>query len=960
MARVFVSSTQKDLPDHREAVDDILRRLKADSVVMEFFGSRPDDARSVCRDEIGGCQYFIGIYAHRYGWVPPEGGGRSITEQEFDWAREQGLSTLCYVMHDDHPWPPNRVEDGDGKAKLRQFKDRIGGLVRSTFTTPDDLAKQVAADLAREIGQHAPRREAPALPRRFFAIDLWLATFFTGRIAELQKMDTALAAPGTFLALSGAGGYGKTSLATQYFKRTEARHAHVVWLFCASGVRQALLAERELQERFIKKEEQNIPDDTRWELLLQRLAAEVPGQPLLVLDNADGIAEKDGPDRCDVLELRRRLPQWSLLATLRLHKNSLLTAQLPQLPVGRLEETDARALFLDCCPAAEREDAEQLRQIFRAVGGHALLIELLAKNFQKTLEDDLPGYDLAAFCRDLSTNGILDLTKKRSVEVAWHDAEGRLDDILDRLYDFSQLDTQQTDDLGLLALLPAQPVPVQHLRRLFGIDTDDDPAVSAFTERLDRLCLHGWLQFVKAEGHHPPAYGLLPVMSELARRKIAPTMERCGAFVSRLRAILETEKLGTAKGYLDYAQAVLDSTAHLDTEEVGLLAYWAGSRSLELGQFRVALRFFEKDLAISEQIAAANPDSEDLQRGLAVSCSWLGHLALAQGKQTAARRFFEKYNTISEQIAAANPDSEGLQRELAVSCSWLGHLALAQGDQMAARRFFEKRHTISERIAAANPDSEGLQRDLAVSFRKLGDIENDTGNLAKARIFYQKALDIGEALLIINPEKEENQRDVAVFNSLLGDLALAQGDQSEARRFFEKFNTISEQIAAANPDSEELQRGLAVSYSKLGDLALAQGNQTEARRFFEKYNTIFEQIAAANPDSEELQHGLAVSCSRLGDLALAQGDQTEARRFFEKSNTISERIAAANPDSEQLQRDLAGSCVKLGDLENKMGNTESARDWWQRGLALLEQRAAINPDSAELRQDVEFTKGRLE
>lgn len=163
MPSVFLSSTYQDLVDHRREVDEVLRRMRQNSVVMEYFGSRTDDAIEVCKNEIDRSDIVVGIYAHRYGWIPP-GSAVSITEMEFDYARRQGKKILCYVVDENHPWPPKFIEGGEAYTKLTAFKQKVGQLVRTVFTTPDDLAKQVAADLAREIStpSAAPVPPVPA------------------------------------------------------------------------------------------------------------------------------------------------------------------------------------------------------------------------------------------------------------------------------------------------------------------------------------------------------------------------------------------------------------------------------------------------------------------------------------------------------------------------------------------------------------------------------------------------------------------------------------------------------------------------------------------------------------------------------------------------------------------------------------------------------------------------------
>ena len=46
--RVFVSSTFVDLEDYRVAVRKVIKRLGADDVAMEQFGSREDRPRDEC------------------------------------------------------------------------------------------------------------------------------------------------------------------------------------------------------------------------------------------------------------------------------------------------------------------------------------------------------------------------------------------------------------------------------------------------------------------------------------------------------------------------------------------------------------------------------------------------------------------------------------------------------------------------------------------------------------------------------------------------------------------------------------------------------------------------------------------------------------------------------------------------------------------------------------------------
>ena len=64
---------------------DALERLGLQFTRMETFGARPDDATLACLGEVEASELFVGIYAHRYGYVAPNS-QISITEEEFDCA----------------------------------------------------------------------------------------------------------------------------------------------------------------------------------------------------------------------------------------------------------------------------------------------------------------------------------------------------------------------------------------------------------------------------------------------------------------------------------------------------------------------------------------------------------------------------------------------------------------------------------------------------------------------------------------------------------------------------------------------------------------------------------------------------------------------------------------------------------------------------------------------------------
>jgi HAD superfamily phosphoserine phosphatase-like hydrolase len=152
MKRIFVSSTFEDLKEHRFATIKAIRQLGAVDISMEHFGARDERPKDECirliREET---DVFVGIYAHRYGFIP-EGEAISITESEYREAVRAGVPVLVYLVDDNHPWPPLLIDKQEAAEKLAAFKAELRKMkIVAKFGTPHELAAAIAADLGRHF-----------------------------------------------------------------------------------------------------------------------------------------------------------------------------------------------------------------------------------------------------------------------------------------------------------------------------------------------------------------------------------------------------------------------------------------------------------------------------------------------------------------------------------------------------------------------------------------------------------------------------------------------------------------------------------------------------------------------------------------------------------------------------------------------------------------------------------------
>ncbi len=217
--KVFISSTFKDLVEYRQKAIDMVLRYKCEPLAMEYFGARAEEATAVCDKEIRECDVFIGIYAHRYGYIP-SGEAKSITQMEYELAKELGKDCLCFIVEKRFPWDPEFMEI-EKYAELKAFLDEVKkACVVEFFKTPGHfmgvLSSSLANLIAKKKGTPGQKDSACLIPRApfpYMAHPYALPEHFTGRRAEMAMLSNwFFNEKQPMLVLEAIGGMGKSAL----------------------------------------------------------------------------------------------------------------------------------------------------------------------------------------------------------------------------------------------------------------------------------------------------------------------------------------------------------------------------------------------------------------------------------------------------------------------------------------------------------------------------------------------------------------------------------------------------------------------------------------------------------------------------------------------------------------------------------------------------------------------------
>lgn len=243
----MISSTVRDLPEHREKVRDACLCQDVMPSMMEHWPALDTDGIAASLKKVDGADIYIGIFAHRYGYVP-KGQNSSVTEMEYDLAVIRDIPRLIFLIDEEHPLTIAQVEI-EAAGKLQKFKDRIKQeRTVAFFKSPDDLAAKVIQSLAA-LGMsklpataNAPElvaASAPAFDPRnhvFFVPYRPKGSQVVGRNSALKAVRAQLVgghrtAIGQTASFQGLGGLGKTQLAVEYAHLFSDQYPNgVIWL----------------------------------------------------------------------------------------------------------------------------------------------------------------------------------------------------------------------------------------------------------------------------------------------------------------------------------------------------------------------------------------------------------------------------------------------------------------------------------------------------------------------------------------------------------------------------------------------------------------------------------------------------------------------------------------------------------------------------------------------------------
>lgn len=236
--KVMISSTARDLPEHRGLVKEGCLRQGMLPIMMEQQPASDADAIAESMHMVDEADLYLGIYAYRYGTIP-KGYDISVTEIEYNRAGERGIPRLIFIIDKAHSIQFEDLEMGNSAKKLEAFKDRIKKEhVVNFFKSPLELQAQVINTLSQyrqpDLTDFHYVSAIPMPPEPYIAHPYMLLQTQTliGRQKELNVLTDWVTKPSSvfyqarILSFVAFGGMGKSAITWKWFQDIAPNEMH--------------------------------------------------------------------------------------------------------------------------------------------------------------------------------------------------------------------------------------------------------------------------------------------------------------------------------------------------------------------------------------------------------------------------------------------------------------------------------------------------------------------------------------------------------------------------------------------------------------------------------------------------------------------------------------------------------------------------------------------------------------
>ena len=697
---------------------------------------------------------------------------------------------------------------------------------------------------------------------------------FIGRSDLLRRIGEVLTQHSVSV-ICGIGGLGKSQAAFAYAKAGQ-----------EGGIYQqvqCVFFEGSLSDTLLRIPIEGLPDyqeASDSDRLKDRLAAlcRFGADTLLIVDNVD--QDLTEADRMLLTELCK-MPLHLLITS----RNNKLEREEYRIPIEPLAADEQYRLFLkhygvDALPDDEKQEYVRL---FEKVGGHTMLIELIAKTMQEDVMQP------AEMMRVLESGDDSDLTAiEFEKDSRW--GANTISRFVAALFDSTALNAEEKNILAQLSYAPARGLRLRLFKKHFLHSNDLSTLtrlvrlswITRDTEGLPtghRIHMHPVVCTAVGQNLKPTLVDVMDYMDAILRLcseggaeitaedqddlhvllanigKAFLTSYDADALPLLKQQIIELQRYNKYETALLLTERAIEICRAVESvgEELPMLLRRAADLHVSLADYPAAICCYGEAITGWEQLG--EPPAEQIADAY-------NHLANVHRKASRYEDALENFRRAEERLSACAAEHRKLRADILNNIG-IVYINLHQYEE--SLNYYERGLTLREELRAAEPKEHQYLRDLAYSYHNIGTVYQKLGNAEKALSYHSRAL--GERERIYPP----GDPVVADSTNMIGNDYTLMAQQLEKPELYEEAMAhLQKSLDIRREVLGPRHPSVAWSFFSMGRMYAAQGADETALDYYQKcFDIRKERLGMQHSYTADVIEEMGRTYARLGDQARA-------------------------------------------------------------------------------------------
>jgi len=789
-------------------------------------------------------------------------------------------------------------------------------------------------------------------------------SIFLGRYGVLAKIFKALfedhKSP---VMLTGAGGLGKTTVASTYYHEFVNYYSHLLWVFADNGIENAILSlapllglnfndqktpnEKNIQQIGFKDKEEII----REHIFMVLNAINKLSKPVLfVIDNVD---DWDNLER--YFSFLQTSPKIHFILTSRLSQFK----EFYQIQIDRLEPKEAKKVFKTLYKQIPAKDEPLLEQILKAIGYNTLVITLLAKNLAET---DIFGYDIRQLLSDLQQQNILRLSESVEVTHQYHRLHQNSlnsatpEKVIEAMYNIATLNKQSFTEklsrqipdltekdleqafndmlktLTLFSVLPEIIIPLPDLERFL-------PEIKYLRQILIYLIRNAWID----RDEQQKGFKINTIVAGIIRQKrqdrLYATAERMiEKLIDDLEYELVTEKVydcDRAQKSAVYAESIV-TYVNDNKYIIGILLDRLGNFFDKKDFFKAEL-YYKKLNELSTILYKQDTKDKRYSNLYLISFERLGRVSFRFFKENIQ---FKTYLKLKNEIPFKNFKNVFFKNKLFVSHKREGDVYYYQNEFEKAKKHYEIHLQLLKKI---NKNKIHILKCLINTYENIGHIYFLEEKIHTALKSFKLSNVFAKQLF-----NNHNYKSGSLLYSYktLGETYEKLKKIDEAFQCYKLYNEFAKKFYNEN---EYFEDNLVDSYYKLGDIFYKLEKYNEAINYYRLYgklkrdNNFYPYSKIANAYKKQNKYKEALKCY---EKALARSKKKIMVKEFQELFPEAQNINSVNKLNYETMSSLYED---IAEIYKDLGNYDKSLKNYSLAIEILKDILKLSPDDVVIK-----------